>query len=110
MKCIGQDGTLQINSKRSSFSLYISKQEGKSDCCEWVSFPKDDGDGICIAAATSADDNISKSTFSFSALLHSGDKINAAAHTCDLVDSKNGKNLIHVNIDHQLMGVGRDVR
>ena len=103
-------GRYKSTPKDLAFHYIFPSKKGNQTGCEWVSFPKDDGDGICIAAATSTDDSISKSTFSFSALLHSGDKINAAAHTCDLVDSKNGKNLIHVNIDHQLMGVGRDVR
>jgi beta-galactosidase len=85
------------------YDYIVPSENGSRSDCEWIAFgSRDGGEGMLVVAEAG-------SSFSCSALLHSIDELHHAEHTCDLDARENGKHPIHVNIDHQLMGVGGDV-
>ena len=84
------------------YSYIVPSENGSRSDCKWISFDSDDGGIVVVADACNS--------FSCSALLHSAEELHHAQHTCDLDPRKNGVHPIHVNIDHQLLGVGGDVR
>jgi beta-galactosidase len=86
--------------------VYPVENGSRSDC-EWISFRSNDGNGFCIVSTT-AEENLS--SFSCSALLHSSTEYEIAGHSFDLDCRQNGQHPIHVNIDHQHMGIGGDTR
>lgn len=83
----------------------VPGENGSRSDCEWITFRSGDGSGVSIVSDTDSGKN---STFSCSALLHSAGELHTATHTCDLARRANGSDPIHVNVDHQLMGVGGD--
>lgn len=91
-----------------AYNKYIVPGEnGSRSDCEHCAFRSDDGDGFVVVQRT-PDGNLS--SFSCSALLHSITELHEASHTCDLEPRENGEHPVHVNIDHELMGVGGDNR
>lgn len=80
----------------------VPGENGSRSECQWVSFREDTGAGVCIASSANG------GSFSCSALLHSASELDQATHTRDLPHRANGEDPIHVNIDHQIMGVGGD--
>ena len=83
------------------YSYIVPSENGSRSDCKRICFESRRDGGLAVVAD-------SDSAFSCSALLHSADELHHASHTCDLDKRMDGENLIHVNIDHQLMGVGGD--
>lgn len=86
------------------YKYIVPGENGSRSDCEWISFRGGPGDGLLIASTSK------KEAFSCSALIYSAAELEQAAHTYDLPERGNGESPIHVNIDHQLMGVGGDTR
>lgn len=94
------------------YDYIVPGENGSRSDCQWTTFRSDkDGDGIRVTglANTAKKGTGCSSYYSFSALLHSSGELHAATHTCDLKSRRNGDAPIHVNLDHDLMGVGGDV-
>lgn len=89
------------------YEYVVPSENGSRSDCEYIAFRSKDRDGLCVVS-TRPDDSLA--TFSCSALLHSVSELHAATHTCDLERRKNGTHPVHVNIDHELMGLGGDNR
>ena len=89
------------------YEYIVPSENGSRSDCEWIAFGTSDRDmkdrGLLVVADPG-------SKFSCSALLHSAAEYHHADHTCDLDERQDGNHPIHVNLDHQLMGLGGDVR
>jgi hypothetical protein len=83
------------------YQYIVPTENGSRSDCDWISFRRAGGEGICVASTDGC-------TFSCSALLHSASELEQATHTCDLETRTNGKHPLHVSVDHQIMGVGGD--
>jgi beta-galactosidase len=95
-------GVYNTTAAEMGYEKYIFPVEnGSRSDCEWVAFRSTLGDGLCIVSER-------EHTLSCSALLHSATELDAATHTCDLLKRRNGDAPVHVNLDHQLMGLGGD--
>jgi beta-galactosidase len=95
-------GVYNTTAAEMGYDKYIFPVEnGSRSDCEWVAFRSTLGDGLCIVSEN-------QRTLSCSALLHSATELDAATHTCDLAKRRNGEAPVHVNLDHQLMGLGGD--
>lgn len=97
-----KQGIWKTSPSEMGYSYIVPSENGSRSDCKWISFDSDDGGMVVVADACNS--------FSCSALLHSAEELHHAQHTCDLDPRKNGVHPIHVNIDHQLLGVGGDVR
>jgi beta-galactosidase len=86
------------------YKYIVPGENGSRSDCEWIAFRGGPGDGLLIASMSKKD------AFSCSALIYSAAELDQASHTYDLPERGNGEAPIHVNIDHQLMGVGGDTR
>ena len=87
---------------------YIFPSEnGARGGCSWAAFADEDGEGVLVRA----DGDGEGGTFSFSASLHSAGDLDAAKHTHDLEDRKQGAkgSNVHVTLSHKIMGVGGDL-
>jgi beta-galactosidase len=89
------------------YDYIVPSENGSRSDCEYVAFRSKNGDGLCVVS-TRPDGSLT--TFNCSAILHSICELHEANHTCDLERRKNGTHPVHVNIDHELMGLGGDVR
>jgi len=85
------------------FKYIVPGELGSRSDCEWIAF-RNEGVGSGLLVSTG------DKPFSCSALPYSASELDRATHTYDLPERSNGEAPIHVNIDHQLMGVGGDTR
>jgi beta-galactosidase len=86
------------------YSKYIVPGEnGSRTDCEWVSFRSAEGDGLCVLSDRA---RRCGSSFSCSALLYDAAELHTATHT--LPARRDGEHIVHVNIDHKIMGLGGD--
>ena len=72
-----------------------------------------EGNGFCVvsnADGSALPEKGAHSSFSCSAILHSATELDGALHTNDLAVRENGEDIVYVNLDHKIMGVGGDVR
>ena len=101
-KASAEFGVFKTTPEEMSYLKYIVPSEnGSRSDCEWTSFRTKNDEGLCIVCKG---DDASDGNFSCSASLYSNSELDLATHTRDLPDRKQGT--IHVNIDHQLMGLG----
>lgn len=100
-------GVYETSPSKMSYLKYIVPSENGSRAdCEWIAFRSEQGDGVCMLLK---EDTTGETNFSCSASLYSNAELDAATHTCDLDRRReDGKDAIHVNLDHKLMGVGGD--
>lgn len=89
------------------YDYVVPSENGSRSDCEYVALRSDDGNGLCVVSTRR---DHSPAMFSCSALLHTISELHAATHTCDLERRSNGTQPVHVNIDHELMGLGGDNR
>lgn len=95
-------GVFDTTAAEMGYDKYIVPGEnGSRSDCEWVAFRSALGDGLCVVSEP-------EHPMSCSALLYSASELDAATHTCDLPKRANGEAPVHVNLDHQLMGLGGD--
>lgn len=98
-------GVWRTSPSKMGYDYIVPSENGSRSDCQWISFEPEDKShcGMAVVASWGT-------SFSCSALLHDGMELNNSLHTHDLDQRTNGKHTIHVNIDHQLMGVAGDVR
>ena len=97
-------GHYETTPQKMGHNKYIVPGEyGSRSDCEWIALRHvDTGTGMLVVM----DDE----PFSFSALHHSAAELDQANHTHELLDRGDSEDMIHVNVDHQIMGVGGDMR
>jgi beta-galactosidase len=99
------------------YDYIVPSENGNRSDCQWVCLNDDDSNGgdntglLIVASGDNGNNNKKNNSFGVSALLHNANELNHASHSYDLDQERSdGTHPIFVNIDHQLMGLGGDVR
>jgi beta-galactosidase len=102
-KSSAQYGVWSTTPSEMGYNYIVPSENGSRSDCRWVSFRTRRCDAGLLVVAEGKD------SFGCSALHHTAMEQEHATHTHNLDVRQDGHHPIHVNIDHQLMGVGGDV-
>ena len=84
----------------------VPTETGSRSDCEWMALRNEDtGAGLLVTTYGQMDE-----PFSFSALHYSAAELELAGHSFELPYRGDGEDMIHLNVDHRLMGLGGDMR
>jgi hypothetical protein len=107
-------GVYATSPSQMGYNYIVPSENGNRSDCHWICLHDDDchggNAGLLIVSSGDNGNNNNYNSFGVSTLLHNANELNHADHTYDLYQRSDGTHSIFVNIDHQLMGVGGDVR
>eukprot|EP00977_Amphora_coffeiformis_P012109 scaffold2989_cov184-Amphora_coffeaeformis.AAC.5 len=83
----------------------VPTETGSRSDCEWIAMRNEETfAGLLITPPTTDDECVS-----FGALHYSAPELELARHTFELPYRGDGEDMIHLNIDHRMMGLGGDI-